>query len=83
MKGIQELNPLGYLDPYKLIYIVKIKNIYAQKIQGGKNLHPSPRQRKQLNNQQQNSLHHFLFSQITYWASFCKHIRCKTTALFG
>ena len=37
MKGIQELNPLGYLDPYKLIYIVKIKNIYAQKIQGGKN----------------------------------------------
>lgn len=42
MKGIQELNPLGYLDPYKLIYIVKIKNIYAQKIQGGKNLHPFP-----------------------------------------
>lgn len=29
MKGIQELNPLGYVDPYKLTYIVKIKKIYA------------------------------------------------------
>ena len=66
MKGIQELNPLDYRDPYKLIYIVKIKNIYAQKIRGGKSLRPSPHQRKQLNSQQHNSLHHFLFSQITY-----------------